>query len=157
METKKKRLLLLDGIRGFAIVNMVLFHFLYDFFIIYQKDPKWYGKPFVGFWQQMICWTFIFISGMTWRFGKKKIKFLGPGNYCCYMAYHAAADGLVWNFKFSGMRLLAVDSFGKDFKENPCCIWLDRRSFWLFPFSKYQQRLFGNGGICMDFPSPVVV
>ena len=74
MEIKKQRLLLLDGIRGFAIVNMVLFHFLYDFFIIYQKDPKWYGKPLVGFWQQMICWTFIFISGMTWRFGKKKIK-----------------------------------------------------------------------------------
>ena len=37
MEIKKQRLLLLDGIRGFAIVNMVLFHFLYDFFIIYQK------------------------------------------------------------------------------------------------------------------------
>ena len=84
-------------------------------------------------------------------------EFLGPGNYCCYMAYHAAADGLVWNFKFSGMRLLAGNSFGKDFKENPCCIWLDKRSFWLFPFSKYQQRLFGNGGIRMDFPSPVVV
>ena len=61
-------------LHGFAIVNMVLFHFLYDFFIIYQKDPKWYGKPLVGFWQQMICWTFIFISGMTWRLGKKKIK-----------------------------------------------------------------------------------
>lgn len=74
METEKKRLLLIDGIRGFAIVNMILFHFLYDFFMIYEKDTGWYGKPWVFLWQQMICWTFIFISGMTWNFGKRKIK-----------------------------------------------------------------------------------
>lgn len=163
MEIKKQRLLLLDGIRGFAIVNMVLFHFLYDFFIIYQKDPKWYGKPLVGFWQQMICWTFIFISGMTWRLGKKKIKrglllnFWGLVITAITWLAMPTADGLVWYFKFSGMRLFAGHSYGKGFKENPCRIWHSRCSFWLFPFSKYQHRLFGTGGIRMDFPSTVVV
>lgn len=74
METGKERLLLMDGIRGFAIVNMILFHFLYDFFIIYQRDPIWYERPWVFLWQQMICWTFILISGMTWNLGRRKVR-----------------------------------------------------------------------------------
>ena len=36
---QKKRYELIDGIRGLAMVNMVIFHFLYDVFIIYGRDP----------------------------------------------------------------------------------------------------------------------
>lgn len=163
MEIKKQRLLLLDGIRGFAIVNMVLFHFLYDFFIIYQKDPKWYGKPLVGFWQQMICWTFIFISGMTWRLGKKKIKrgllLNFWGLVITAITWLAMPQQTVWFgiLNFLGCACLLAIPMEKGFKENPCRIWHSRCSFWLFPFSKYQHRLFGTGGIRMDFPSTVVV
>lgn len=74
MKTAKKRLLLLDGIRGFAIINMVAYHFLYDVFVVYQIDTKWYAHPMVRFWQQMICWTFILVSGCTWSMGKQKFK-----------------------------------------------------------------------------------
>lgn len=66
MQTQETRYFLVDGIRGFAVVNMVLFHFLYDVFIIYEKNPLWYHLPRVYFWQQMICWIFIFISGFVW-------------------------------------------------------------------------------------------
>lgn len=62
---------LIDGIRGFAILNMVLFHFLYDVFILYGRDPYWYGKTGTFFWQQTICWTFLLISGLVWPLGKK--------------------------------------------------------------------------------------
>ena len=34
---QKKRYELIDGIRGLAMVNMVIFHFLYDVFIIYEE------------------------------------------------------------------------------------------------------------------------
>ena len=34
MEAQKKRYCLVDGIRGVAIVNMAVFHFLYDVFIV---------------------------------------------------------------------------------------------------------------------------
>jgi len=34
MEAQKKRYYLVDGIRGVAIVNMVVFHFLYDVFTL---------------------------------------------------------------------------------------------------------------------------
>lgn len=70
MSNENKRYLLLDGIRGFAIANMVLFHFLYDLYIIYELNPHWYNHPLVQIWQQAICWTFILISGMAWSFGK---------------------------------------------------------------------------------------
>ena len=28
---------------------------MYDVFIVYGKDPLWYGLPAVRIWQQMIC------------------------------------------------------------------------------------------------------
>lgn len=68
---KKKRYELIDGIRGFAIVHMVIFHFLYDLLIIYSLDPAWYSRRETHLWQQGICWTFILVSGFSWRFGKK--------------------------------------------------------------------------------------
>lgn len=67
----KKRFYLIDGIRGLAIVNMVLFHFLYDVFILYGRQPDWYDRTRTFLWQQGICWTFILISGMVWHLGKK--------------------------------------------------------------------------------------
>ena len=40
-------------------------------FIIYGRDPGWYGRTGSHLWQQGICWTFILVSGFSWRFGKK--------------------------------------------------------------------------------------
>lgn len=61
MQNKEKRYFLIDGIRGAAIINMVLFHFLYDIFIVYERNPLWYDCMPIHIWQQIICWTFIFI------------------------------------------------------------------------------------------------
>lgn len=66
-----KRYLLIDGIRGFAITNMVIFHFLYDVYIIYRKNSSWYSQPHIHIWQQAICWTFIFVSGFVWQLAMK--------------------------------------------------------------------------------------
>ncbi len=72
MQEEKIRYYLVDGIRGIAIINMVLFHFLYDVFMVYKKYPTWYSLPAIHIWQQMICRTFIFISGFVWTWGKTK-------------------------------------------------------------------------------------
>lgn len=64
-----KRYLLIDAIRGFAITNMVIFHFLYDVYIIYGKNTSWYALPYIHVWQQTICWTFILIAGFVWQLG----------------------------------------------------------------------------------------
>jgi uncharacterized membrane protein len=50
---------------------MVVFHFLYDVFLVYGKNPSWYYTPSIHVWQQMICWTFIFVSGFVWSWGMK--------------------------------------------------------------------------------------
>jgi len=45
MQEEKVRYYFVDGIRGVAIINMVIFHFLYDVYIVYEKSPTWYSLP----------------------------------------------------------------------------------------------------------------
>lgn len=68
---REKRYALVDGIRGLAVVNMVLFHFLYDVYMICGKNPNWYSMTGNRIWQQAICWTFIFVAGFVWRLGSR--------------------------------------------------------------------------------------
>ena len=68
----QKRFFVIDASRGFALVNMVLFHYLYDGFMVFGKDSNWIYLPIVFFWQQSICWTFILISGFVWSWGHRK-------------------------------------------------------------------------------------
>ena len=65
---------LLDSIRGFALINMIIYHALWDIVYMFGVDIKWYySKP--GFiWQQFICHTFIFLSGFCFSMGKNKLK-----------------------------------------------------------------------------------
>lgn len=72
MQEEKTRYYFVDGIRGIAIINMVVFHFLYDVYIVYEKSPTWYSLPAIQIWQQIICWTFILISGFVWTWGKAR-------------------------------------------------------------------------------------
>lgn len=83
--TNFSRLHLLDGLRGLAVINMALFHLCFDLFVLYQKAPDWYERTPVALWQQMICQTFILISGISWNLGKHpwkqglKLNLLGAG------------------------------------------------------------------------------
>ena len=36
---------LIDAFRGFALVNMVIYHFCYDIFAVYGLDPVWFTYP----------------------------------------------------------------------------------------------------------------
>ncbi|MDO4292457.1 MAG: heparan-alpha-glucosaminide N-acetyltransferase [Eubacteriales bacterium] len=67
----KERYALIDAIRGLTVLSMVIFHFSYDVFMVYGRDPAWYGRPAVCAWQQSICWTFILVSGFVWSWGRK--------------------------------------------------------------------------------------
>ena len=52
MENKPVRLHGIDALRGFTVLSMVAYHFLYDVNIIYGQNPGWYRLPQVFFWQQ---------------------------------------------------------------------------------------------------------
>ena len=71
MQEEKIRYYFVDGIRGVAIINMVIFHFLYDVYIVYEKSPTWYSLPAIHIWQQAICCTsFLFL--VLYGYGEKE-------------------------------------------------------------------------------------
>lgn len=71
MTSAKQRFHAIDALRGLAIINMIIFHFLYDIFIVYGQDPTWNNHSAVYLWQQTVCCIFIYISGFVWLWGQK--------------------------------------------------------------------------------------
>lgn len=95
MPTREGRYDLIDTARGIAIISMVIFHFCYDVFMVYGRDPSWYGTPVVHVWQQSICWTFILVSGFVWQWGRS-------GNLKRGIMLN------VWGLVISGVTVLAM-------------------------------------------------
>lgn len=69
-----KRYNVLDAIRGFTLISMVIYHAAWDLVYLFGFDWPWYLSTGAWFWQQSICWTFIFLSGFCLPFGHKKWK-----------------------------------------------------------------------------------
>ena len=67
---KRERCRLIDTLRGLALINMVIFHFCYDVFVIYGNDRDWAGRPAVTVWERYICVSFILISGISLNFSR---------------------------------------------------------------------------------------
>ena len=72
-----KRYFVLDTIRGFALLNMIIYHGIWDLVYLFGYDWQWYQSKEGYVWQQSICWTFIFLSGFCYPLGKKKLKRAG--------------------------------------------------------------------------------
>ncbi|MDE7404312.1 MAG: DUF1624 domain-containing protein, partial [Lachnospiraceae bacterium] len=71
VEKKSFRYGVLDGIRGFVVISMILYHACWDLVYIFGKDWSWYRGRGAYIWQQSICWSFILLSGFCWSLGKK--------------------------------------------------------------------------------------
>ena len=73
MDTRKKRYNAIDFLRGFTIINMIIFHGIFDL-------ENFYGFNFnhdFYYYQQYICISFILISGYSTHFSNNfKKKFL---------------------------------------------------------------------------------
>lgn len=65
---------LLDGIRGFAMIHMVVYHFCYDMFVLYGIWPGFLGDLRAHIWQQFICFSFILVSGAVWHLGRHPLR-----------------------------------------------------------------------------------
>lgn len=63
---------LIDAYRGLTMISMVLYHACYDYFIIFQKDYAWLTSRITYLWQQSICISFITVSGLVWRYGRRR-------------------------------------------------------------------------------------
>ncbi len=71
---KSVRYTFIDALRGFALINMILYHALWDVNYIFGVKIAWYTSNIGYAWQQMICCTFIFVSGLCFPLGKHKLK-----------------------------------------------------------------------------------
>lgn len=72
--SEKARFGLLDALRGFSMISMVLYHAMYDLAAIYGFDAPWYFEMPGRIWQQSICCTFIFLSGMCHGLSRSPIN-----------------------------------------------------------------------------------
>ena len=65
---------LIDALRGFALVNMVAFHLMYDIFNIFSAETGWNSEPLTMIWERFICCSFIILSGVSFNFSHRPFK-----------------------------------------------------------------------------------
>ncbi|MFD0705587.1 heparan-alpha-glucosaminide N-acetyltransferase domain-containing protein [Alloscardovia venturai] len=76
---KRIRFYAIDMLRGFALLNMIIFHALWDIASLITKP---WGVSIATFmssqaayvWQQAIGICFIFLAGFCWRLGRKPLR-----------------------------------------------------------------------------------
>lgn len=71
---KKPRIYMLDNIRGFALINMMAYHALWDIVYLFGVNMPWYRGMGAFIWQQLICCTFIALSGFCLPLGRNGVK-----------------------------------------------------------------------------------
>lgn len=71
----KNRIWYIDFFRGLAIVNMIIYHSLYDLRYVFNVPwAKFFSMEGFHFYQQYICISFIFIAGISTNFSKNVIR-----------------------------------------------------------------------------------
>lgn len=74
---RQKRYLVLDLLRGFLLLNMIAYHFLYDWVYLFQQSCPFMYTTGAYLWQQAICCGFILLAGC-----------------CCTLSRHPAKRGI---------------------------------------------------------------
>jgi len=92
----KRRILLLDTVRGVMVIYMIYYHTLFDLGFMFGKD--WARRHFDAqpFSQMIIGCTFVFIAGLTIRFSRN------PALHGAKLLLIASVVSLVTAFFFPG-------------------------------------------------------
>lgn len=66
----------IDALRGLALLNMLVYHAMYDWVYIFGHKSAWYDiwSPHCHVWQQYICWSFILLSGYSFTLSRRPLK-----------------------------------------------------------------------------------
>ena len=71
---KKQRIELIDGLRGFAVVLMVIHHMLFDL-VEFLNAPAWlFSNPVFNILHYVFAGLFIFLSGISSKFSRSNVK-----------------------------------------------------------------------------------
>ena len=74
IKEQKVRIHWIDAVRGVTLISMIIFHAIWDAVYLYDFHIPWLLGNGAYIWQQSICWTFIFLSGFSYRFSKRPFK-----------------------------------------------------------------------------------
>lgn len=69
-----KRIQLWDTVRGFALISMIAYHFVYDCVMLSFIDGAWFQSFWAYLWQQSICWCFVLLAGYVHGYNKHAYK-----------------------------------------------------------------------------------
>lgn len=68
------RIYLIDEIRGFAIIGMVIYHFFYDLVYFFNVNIPFFFHPIVRYTIPWFSATFIFLAGISCNLSKNNLK-----------------------------------------------------------------------------------
>ena len=71
---KTDRYHLIDTLRGFALINMFVYHTLWSMANIFHYKISWFPSFYTYLWQQSGASLFIILSGFCWALSKKHLK-----------------------------------------------------------------------------------
>lgn len=107
----------IDALRGFALINMIVYHLLYDLCYIWGVSIPWFGGRGAYLWQQAICFTFIILSGFTWHYGhhhaRRSLLILAAGFAVSAVSYIAMPSqgiffGILSFFGVAGLLMIPL-------------------------------------------------
>jgi len=65
---------LLDAIRAFALIGMIIYHTFYDLDQIFNVTISWFHNTYTHYWQQINSGVFIYLSGICAHFSRNLFK-----------------------------------------------------------------------------------
>ena len=72
--THAPRAHLLDALRGFSVLSMVLFHFCYDLRYLAGVSLPWFAGMWQATWRSSISWTFLFLAGVMCSYSRSNLR-----------------------------------------------------------------------------------
>ncbi len=120
----KGRIYFLDEVRALALIGMVVYHTAYDLYALFGLDFDFWSVGWNTL-QQAVCWTFIFIAGISSRLTKNALKHgavvFGCGMLMTIGTYFFMPDQTIWFgvLHFLGAAMMIYHLFRKSVKKAP--------------------------------------
>lgn len=154
MDTEEKtgqRYELIDAFRGFALLNMVFYHFFYDVYIIYGKNQGWTDNFGVIAWERFICVSFIIIAGISASFSrnhwKRGLLLNGWGSVITAVTLIAAPDSAIFFgvLNLLGCSILLLMIFKRWITDRNWAVWGGASMILFFLFRRIERGVIGIG------------
>lgn len=72
-KTSTNRYPLPDTIRGILVIEMIVYHLLFDLYYLFNMDMPWFSGDGMRLFQISILAGFVLLSGYCYSFGKRKL------------------------------------------------------------------------------------